>query len=180
VLRGDGVDARIEELDLTVRSFNCLKRQGINTIADLINYTESELIGVRNLGSRQVDEVLEKLSERNLSLKTDPVILESTRRTGRLENFDEINLQQLLDVWPTVLEDLQVSSWVAINSARPVLLEGDVLTLDFADPLWVQRFKEKPVSGPAVYEDLREAIVGALGVRLRFVPRAGMAGAVTD
>ncbi len=91
------------------------------------------------------------------------------------------SLAELIEVWPAILEELQSSkgSWVVINSARPVLLEGDVLTLEFADPLWVQRFKEKPVSGPAVYEDLREAIVGALGVRLRFVPRAGMAAVAT-
>lgn len=92
------------------------------------------------------------------------------------------SLAELVEVWPAILEELQSSkgSWLVINSARPVLLEGDVLTLEFADPQWVERFKEKPVSGPAVYEDLREAIVGALGVRLRFVPRAGMtASAVT-
>ena len=91
------------------------------------------------------------------------------------------SLAELLEVWPAILEELQSSkgSWVVINSARPASLEGDVLTLEFADPLWVQRFKEKPASGPAVYEDLREAIVGALGVRLRFVPRAGLAGVVS-
>jgi DNA polymerase-3 subunit gamma/tau len=89
-------------------------------------------------------------------------------------------LAELIEVWPAILEELQSSkgSWVVINSARPASLEGDVLTLEFTDPLWVQRFKEKPASGPAVYEDLREAIVGALGVRLRFVPRAGLAGVV--
>jgi DNA polymerase-3 subunit gamma/tau len=86
------------------------------------------------------------------------------------------SLAELVEVWPAILEELQSSkgSWLVINAARPVLLEGDVLTLEFADPQWVERFKEKPLSGPAVYEDLREAIVGALGVRLRFVPRAGM------
>ena len=87
-------------------------------------------------------------------------------------------LAEVIEIWPTILEELQASkgSWVVINSARPALLDGDVLTLEFADPLWVQRFKEKPASGPAVYEDLREAIMGALGVRLRFVPRVGMTG----
>jgi DNA polymerase-3 subunit gamma/tau len=91
------------------------------------------------------------------------------------------SLAELIEVWPAILEELQPSkgSWLVINSARPASLEGDVLTLEFADPLWVQRFKEKPASGPAVYEDLREAIVGALGVRLRFVPRVGMAGVAT-
>ncbi len=89
------------------------------------------------------------------------------------------SLAELVEVWPAILEELQSSkgSWLVINSARPASLEGDVLTLEFADQQWVERFKEKSESGPAVYEDLREAILGALGVRLRFVPRVGMAAA---
>ena len=84
-------------------------------------------------------------------------------------------LAEILDVWPAILEDLESSkgSWVVVNSARPVTLEGDVLTLDFSEQMWVDRFKENPTSGKAVFEDLREAILGALGVRLRFVPRLG-------
>lgn len=85
-------------------------------------------------------------------------------------------LAEILDVWPAILEDLESSkgSWVVVNSARPALLEGDVLTLEFSEQMWVDRFKENPTSGKAVFEDLREAIIGALGVRLRFVPRVGM------
>jgi len=84
-------------------------------------------------------------------------------------------LAEILDVWPAILEDLESSkgSWVVVNSARPVTLEGDVLTLEFSEQMWVDRFKENPTSGKAVFEDLREAILGALGVRLRFVPRLG-------
>jgi len=85
-------------------------------------------------------------------------------------------LAEILDLWPAILEDLESSkgSWVVVNSARPALLEGDVLTLEFSEQMWVDRFKENPTSGNAVFEDLREAIQGALGVRLRFVPRLGM------
>lgn len=90
------------------------------------------------------------------------------------------SLAELSEVWPAILEELEASkgSWVVVNASRPASLEGDVLTLEFADPIWAQRFKETPDSGRAVYEDLREAIVGALGVRLRFVPRVGMTGVV--
>lgn len=90
------------------------------------------------------------------------------------------SLAELSEVWPAILEELEASkgSWVVVNASRPASLEGDVLTLEFADPIWAQRFKETPNSGRAVYEDLREAIVGALGVRLRFVPRVGMTGVV--
>ena len=66
---GEGLDIRIEELDLTVRSFNCLKREGINTLAELVNLTEHQLMNIRNFGQKSVDEVLEKLEERGLSLK---------------------------------------------------------------------------------------------------------------
>ena len=90
--------------------------------------------------------------------------------------IEQGTLAELLDVWPAILEELETSkgSWVVVNSARPALLEGDVLTLEFSEQMWVDRFKENPTSGKAVFEDLREAIQGALGVRLRFVPRLGM------
>jgi DNA-directed RNA polymerase subunit alpha len=69
VVTGEGLDIRIEELDLTVRSFNCLKREGINTLAQLVNLTEHQLMNIRNFGQKSVDEVLEKLVERGLKLK---------------------------------------------------------------------------------------------------------------
>jgi len=69
VVTGEGLDIRIEELDLTVRSFNCLKREGINTLAQLVNLTEHQLMNIRNFGQKSVDEVLEKLAERELQLK---------------------------------------------------------------------------------------------------------------
>ena len=66
---GEGLDIRIEELDLTVRSFNCLKREGINTLAELVNLTEHQLMNIRNFGQKSVDEVRDKLIEMGLSLK---------------------------------------------------------------------------------------------------------------
>ncbi|MEY4313272.1 MAG: hypothetical protein RLZZ319_781, partial [Actinomycetota bacterium] len=66
---GEGLDIRIEELDLTGRSFNCLKREGINTLGQLVNLTEHQLMNIRNFGQKSVDEVLEKLTERGLHLK---------------------------------------------------------------------------------------------------------------
>jgi DNA polymerase-3 subunit gamma/tau len=91
-------------------------------------------------------------------------------------------LAEILEVWPAIREDLESSkgSWVVVNSARPALLEGDVLTLEFSEQMWVDRFKENPTSGNAVFEDLREAIQGALGVRLRFVPRLGVTAGLSS
>lgn len=59
----------VEELDLSVRSFNCLKRAGINTVDELTEKTEDEMMKVRNLGKKSLEEVQEKLAELGLSLK---------------------------------------------------------------------------------------------------------------
>ncbi|MBE7037733.1 MAG: DNA-directed RNA polymerase subunit alpha [Ruminococcaceae bacterium] len=56
------LELTIEELDLSVRSFNCLKRAGINTVEDLVNKSESEMMKVRNLGRKSLEEVIAKLA----------------------------------------------------------------------------------------------------------------------
>ncbi len=61
----------IEELDLSVRSYNCLKRAGINTIQELTNKTEAEMMKVRNLGRKSLDEVKNKLAALDLSLSEE-------------------------------------------------------------------------------------------------------------
>lgn len=61
----------IEELDLSVRSYNCLKRAGINTVQELANKSEEDMMKVRNLGKKSLEEVQEKLEELGLSLRAD-------------------------------------------------------------------------------------------------------------
>ena len=61
----------IDELDFSVRSFNCLKRAGINTVGDLINKTPDEMMRVRNLGKKSLEEVIAKLDEYGLSFAAD-------------------------------------------------------------------------------------------------------------
>lgn len=68
---GQTLEMTIEELDLSVRSYNCLKRAGINTVQELANKTEAEMIKVRNLGRKSLDEVRIKLNELNLGFKED-------------------------------------------------------------------------------------------------------------
>ncbi len=63
------LEMTIEELDMSVRSFNCLKRADIHTVEDLINKTEDEMIKVRNLGKKSLEEVKQKLDALGLSLK---------------------------------------------------------------------------------------------------------------
>ena len=65
------LDRTIEELDLSVRSYNCLKRAGINTVFDLTEKTEPEMMKVRNLGRKSLEEVKVKLSDLGLGLKND-------------------------------------------------------------------------------------------------------------
>ena len=60
----------IEDMDLSVRSYNCLKRAGINTVEDLIRRTEEDMLKVKNLGRKSLDEVIHKLEGLGLSLKT--------------------------------------------------------------------------------------------------------------
>ena len=62
------LEMTIEELDLSVRSFNCLKRAGINTVEDLINTSEDDMMKVRNLGKKSLEEVIYKLEAMGLSL----------------------------------------------------------------------------------------------------------------
>ena len=65
------LEMTIEELDLSVRSFNCLKRAGINTVEDLTTKTEEDMMKVRNLGKKSLDEVINKLHSFGLSLRSD-------------------------------------------------------------------------------------------------------------
>ncbi len=65
------LEMTIEELDMSVRSFNCLKRAGIDTVEDLVNKTEDDMIKVRNLGKKSLEEVIQKLHSLGLSLKKD-------------------------------------------------------------------------------------------------------------
>ena len=65
------LEMTIEELDLSVRSFNCLKRAGINTVEDLLNKSEDEMMKVRNLGRKSLEEVMAKLDSLGFTLTKD-------------------------------------------------------------------------------------------------------------
>jgi DNA-directed RNA polymerase subunit alpha len=68
VLTGD-LALTVEDLNLSVRSYNCLKREGINTVGDLVQRSESELMDIRNFGQKSIDEVKAKLDELGLDLR---------------------------------------------------------------------------------------------------------------
>ena len=71
--RNQILDTTIEELELSVRSSNCLKRAGINTVEELVDKTEDDLMKVRNLGKKSLQEIKDKLDELELELK-DPEV----------------------------------------------------------------------------------------------------------
>ncbi len=64
------IDMSIDELELSVRSYNCLKRAGINTVAELVNKTPDDMMKVRNLGRKSLEEVLQKLKDLGLELNS--------------------------------------------------------------------------------------------------------------
>ena len=66
----ESVSTPVEDLDLTVRSYNCLKREGIHTVGELISRSEQDLLDIRNFGSKSIDEVKEKLAELGLASRT--------------------------------------------------------------------------------------------------------------
>jgi DNA-directed RNA polymerase subunit alpha len=70
-LQGEEWSILIEELELGVRSYNCLKRAGIQTVGDLISKSEAELNAIPNFGKKSIDEVIETLHSRGLDLRQD-------------------------------------------------------------------------------------------------------------
>ncbi len=63
------LEKQIEDLDLSVRSYNCLKRAGIHSVRQLVEYSENDLLNIRNFGAKSIEEVKDKLQSMNLSLK---------------------------------------------------------------------------------------------------------------
>ena len=72
----------IDDLDLTVRSYNCLKREGVHTVGELVSRTESDLLDIRNFGQKSIDEVKVKLHQLGLSLKDSPPSFDPSEVAG--------------------------------------------------------------------------------------------------
>ncbi|GAA1820398.1 DNA-directed RNA polymerase subunit alpha [Nesterenkonia flava] len=81
----------IEDLELTVRSYNCLKREGIHTVGELVARSEADLMDIRNFGAKSIDEVKEKLTELGLSLKDSPAGFDpaAARLAAEEEDYDD-------------------------------------------------------------------------------------------
>ena len=81
----------IEDLDLTVRSYNCLKREGIHTVGELVNRSEADLLDIRNFGSKSIDEVKAKLVSMGLSLKDSPVGFDPTQHANYMADEELVD-----------------------------------------------------------------------------------------
>ena len=79
----------IEDLDLTVRSYNCLKREGIHTVGELVGRSEADLMDIRNFGSKSIDEVKAKLVSMSLQLKDSPIGFDPTKHANYGTNVDD-------------------------------------------------------------------------------------------
>ena len=79
----------IEDLDLTVRSYNCLKREGIHTVGELVSRSEADLLDIRNFGSKSIDEVKAKLVSMGMSLKDSPIGFDPTQHQNYDVNLDD-------------------------------------------------------------------------------------------
>ncbi len=78
----------IEDLDLTVRSYNCLKREGIHSVGELVSRSEADLMDIRNFGSKSIDEVKAKLHSMGLALKDSPIGFDPTKHANYGADFD--------------------------------------------------------------------------------------------
>ncbi|MGH1563596.1 DNA-directed RNA polymerase subunit alpha [Mumia sp. DW29H23] len=79
----------VEDLHLTVRSYNCLKREGIHTVGELISRSEQDLLDIRNFGSKSIDEVKAKLAEMGLGLKDSPAGFDPSQVVDNYGDDDE-------------------------------------------------------------------------------------------
>ena len=79
----------IEQLDLTVRSYNCLKREGVHTVGELITRSEADLMDVRNFGQKSIDEVHAKLVMLGLKLKDSPAGYDRTKAAGYIDESED-------------------------------------------------------------------------------------------
>ncbi len=82
----------VEDLNLTVRSYNCLKREGIHTVSELVSRSEQDLLDIRNFGSKSIDEVKQKLAEMGLALKDSAPGFDPLSAIGRYDgDADDLN-----------------------------------------------------------------------------------------
>ena len=81
----------VEDLDLTVRSYNCLKREGIHTVGELLSRSEADLLDIRNFGAKSIDEVKAKLASMGLALKDSPPGFDPTQAVESYDNEDDVD-----------------------------------------------------------------------------------------
>ena len=125
----------IEDLELSVRSFNCLKRSNIATVGDLVNKSEDDMMKVKNLGKKSLDEVIAKLHELGLDLK------EETKNTQVMIEKEENKKEKVLEMSIEELE-LSVRSFNCLKRAGIATVE-DLTNKSETDMLKVRNLGKK-------------------------------------
>lgn len=97
----------VEQLDLTVRSYNCLKREGIHTVGELISRSEADLMDIRNFGAKSIDEVKDKLASMGIALKDSPPGFDPSSYASAFDDDDEDELFAEADAAPATSDDDQ-------------------------------------------------------------------------
>lgn len=143
----------IEELELGVRSYNCLKREGVETVGELTSRTEAELLNIPNFGRKSIDEVKERLGQKGLKLKGD-----AGAEEGAVE---EENTASGPDLEEMGLEELELD----VRTFNRLLAEGirtveDLVSRSATELLGISKFGEKSV------EQVQERLE-ARGLKLR-------------
>ncbi|HPX20180.1 MAG TPA: DNA-directed RNA polymerase subunit alpha C-terminal domain-containing protein, partial [Bacilli bacterium] len=119
------LDKKIEDLDLSVRSYNCLKRANINTVGELTQKTVEEMMKVRNLGRKSLKEVIEKLRDIGLSLKSDDGYADLTEGEDK-ETIDN-DEPELNDNAPLLDINLSVALYNTLKKQNIVTV-GDLIS----------------------------------------------------
>ncbi|CAM5377656.1 DNA-directed RNA polymerase subunit alpha [Streptomyces tanashiensis] len=114
----------IEELELTVRSYNCLKREGIHSVGELVARSEADLLDIRNFGAKSIDEVKAKLAGMGLALKDSPPRIRPDRRGGRLRRRRRRGCRFRRDRAVLVAVLLRTGSGWSRSSPRPYGARG--------------------------------------------------------
>ena len=137
------LEMTIEELDLSVRSFNCLKRAGINTVEDLISKSEDEMMKVRNLGRKSLEEVISKLESLGFKLSKD----------DEQKDMEECGAAQCLLPVPRLLQRSELGCPVRESLAEPAIAAG------LCSGRWSPTFSKKARSRPRLPERKKFALL---------------------
>jgi DNA-directed RNA polymerase subunit alpha len=134
-------DIPIEDLDLTVRAYNCLKRAGITKVGQVLEMSEDDLLGVRNFGRKSLDELRDRLSERGL-LENSRLAATSTSGVGEDEEEEEVELEDEETTTEELMQPTAVATVPPPPPEPPPVIKPAPITVD--DDEEIEDFTRSP------------------------------------